>query len=262
MWEWDVPESSLARGITGKLLPSVAPQLAIHFRDAMWSDRLKGGSIYRQIACGIQTQVVTVRATGQVGAIMVRLKPEGAARLLGPTLRELRDSQADISDLFPKSDIASLVDALACAVTTAQRAQLVETFLLKHRVRGLNEAVLYAAALQRRNTSILPVSELASRVNMSERQFSRQFSDTFGLAPKKFSRLLRLTRVLDLYQRHWTWTAIAHECGFADQAHLIHDFRDLVNQAPEEFVTAAFAQGVRDVNYTLGSGTLSNTFIL
>jgi AraC-like DNA-binding protein len=217
MWEWDVPEAAVARGITGKLLPSVAPQLAIHFRDPMWSDRVGTGGFYRQIACGVQTRVVTVRATGRVGAI-----------------------------------------ALACATTTAQRAMLVEAFLLERLIDGSNAAILRAAELQRRSASILSVSELASRVNLSP----RRFSEIFGIAPKRFARLLRLTRVLDLHRTRSTWTAIAHECGFADQAHLINDFRDLVQQAPEEFVKAAFSAKVRDVNLALGSGTLSNTFIL
>ena len=52
MWEWDVPEAALRGAITGKLLPSVAPQFCFHY-----------GSPRRQIARGLQTKVVTVQPT-------------------------------------------------------------------------------------------------------------------------------------------------------------------------------------------------------
>jgi hypothetical protein len=40
MWEWDVPDATMGRAITGKLLPSVAPQFALHYGAPMQSDRL------------------------------------------------------------------------------------------------------------------------------------------------------------------------------------------------------------------------------
>jgi AraC-like DNA-binding protein len=262
MWEWDVPVGEVARAITGKLLPSVAPQLAIHFREPMWSDRVAGGRQYRQIACGVQTKVVTVRATGPVGAIMVRLRPEAAPLLMGSALKELCDSQVELCDLFPNGDVARLVDQLAGAADTAERVALVESFLLNRLRDDPKESALYAAALQLRRDCRLSVRELAARLYSSERQLSRRFQATFGVAPKRFSRLVRLTRVLHLRQKGSSWADVASDCGFADQAHLINDFSNLVNHAPQDFFRMAFSADVREVNSTLGSGTLSNTFIV
>jgi AraC-like DNA-binding protein len=262
MWEWDVPVGDVARSIVGKLLPSVAPQLAIHFRGPMWSDRVAGGGHYRQIACGVQTKVVTVRATGPVGAIMVRLKPEAAPLLLGSALQELCDSQVELSDLFQSGDIARLVDQLASAANTAGRVALVEAFLLERVREGSKSAALQAATLQLRSDCMLSVRDLASRVHLSERQLSRRFQAALGIAPKRFARLVRLTRVLSLRQTGSSWADVASHCGFADQAHLIKDFKDLVEHAPEEFFRMAFSAEVREVNSTLGLGTLSNTFIV
>lgn len=59
MWEWDVPDADAGRSITGKLLPSVAPQFAIRYGAPMVCDRAGVGSEYRQIAHGVQTKVVT-----------------------------------------------------------------------------------------------------------------------------------------------------------------------------------------------------------
>src|SRR5437762_6593470 len=73
MWEWNV-DAGLARSVIGKLLPSIAPQFAFHYGAPLQSDR--GGHIYQyqQMAAGIQTEPVTVKATGDVRAIMVDRK--------------------------------------------------------------------------------------------------------------------------------------------------------------------------------------------
>lgn len=262
MWEWDVPDGAVARSITGKLLPSVSPQLAIHYRAPMWSDRVAGSGYYQQIACGVQTKVVTVRATGPVGAIMVRLKPEAAAWLLGSAVHELCDSQAELADLFPSGDISRLVDQLSRAGDTADRVALVESFLLDRVRDGSRNSQVHAATLRLRSDCTLSVRELAAGGHLSVRQLSRSFRAAFGIGPKHFARLVRLTRILQLRQAGAQWAAVASDCGFSDQAHLINDFNALVHHAPEEFFRIAFSDDVREVNSTLGLATLSNTFIV
>src|SRR5579863_4756987 len=68
MWEWNVPDAAMGRAITGKLLPSLAPQFCLHYGASMLCDRMKGAREYRQIAHGLQTKVVTVQPTGAIRA--------------------------------------------------------------------------------------------------------------------------------------------------------------------------------------------------
>src|SRR5262249_21395106 len=81
IYEWTV-ESPVAQTLKGKLLPTIEPQLAFYYRSPMCSDRRPTCGPYNQIVTGIQTHIVNVHATGPVGAVMVRLKPEAAPHLL------------------------------------------------------------------------------------------------------------------------------------------------------------------------------------
>lgn len=262
MWEWNV-DGPTARTITGKLLPSIAPQLALHYGAPMWSDRGATPSQYHQIATGIQTGVVTVRATGPVRAMMVRLKPEAAPLFFASALHELRDSQVELRDFFSTGQVSSLIEQLAQARGTAQRVVLVEEFLLARiQTRGLDPRMQRAAASLRANF-LLPIHQLAGDLGLNERQLLRRFRATFGLGPKEFSRIVRMTRALELRRKcRLGWAQIAGDCGFTDQAHLIRDFKSLARLAPGTLLRMTSAGTVQPINATLSESAFSNTFVV
>jgi AraC-like DNA-binding protein len=262
MWEWDVPDAEVARSITGKLLPSLAPQFAVHYRSAMRSDRGHRLAQYHQIATGLQTQVVTVRATGPVGAIMVRLKPEAASLFLGCALAELRDSQVELRDLFPNPEVVRLIEQLAQAPDTANRVALIEQFLLLRLREDAPDPRMRQAAQQLRKDFTTPVRILAADLHLSERQLLRRFQAVFGTSPKQFARIARVTRMLELRRHGSSWADITQDCGFTDQAHLIRDFSALVQCPPEAFLRSISTQAARPINAVLSGTTCSNTFVV
>lgn len=73
------------------------------------------------------------------------------------------------------------------------------------------------------------------------RQWQRRFVSSTGLTPKAFARIVRLQKLVALYQsgRWRRWADLALESGFYDQAHLVHDFRLFSGQSPAAF----FSQG-------------------
>jgi AraC-like DNA-binding protein len=262
MWEWNV-DGPTARTIVGKLLPSIAPQLALHYGAPMWSNRGPAAGPYRQIATGIQTTPVSVHATGPVRAVIVRLKPEAAPLIFAAALHELRDTQVELRDFFSNSQVALLTERLAAAECTRERALLVEAFLLDRiQTRGFDPR-MQQAALDLRRDFQLPVHQLAADLGLSERQLLRYFRASFGLSPKQFSRIVRMTRALALRRRgKLTWVQIASDCGFADQAHLIRDFSALTQLAPETLLRMTAAAALQPLNETLSESELSNTFVV
>jgi AraC-like DNA-binding protein len=262
MWEWNV-DGPTARTIVGKLLPSIAPQLALHYGAPMWSNRGCAAGPYRQIATGIQTKTVSVHATGPVRAIIVRLKPEAAPLIFASALHELRDSQVELRDFFSNNQVASLIERLAAAGCTRERALLVEAFLLARiQARGFDPRMQQAALGLRRNFH-LPVHQLAADVGLNERQLLRHFRASFGLSPKTFSRIARMTRALTLRrQGKLAWAQIANDCGFADQAHLIRDFNAFAQLAPGTLFRMTSAASLQPINEILSESALSNTFVV
>jgi AraC-like DNA-binding protein len=77
---------------------------------------------------------------------------------------------------------------------------------------------------------------LASISNMSLRAFERGFHAAFHLTPQRFLRKLRL-RIASraLIEGDQSLSAIALNCGFADQSHFSREFRRQFGRTPREY---------------------------
>ena len=69
---------------------------------------------------------------------------------------------------------------------------------------------------------------------MSRERFSKAFRREFGLTPKTFARVRRFARTLRVRRQEpsLTGAALAAQCGYVDQAHMIHDFQEFSGSAP------------------------------
>jgi AraC-like DNA-binding protein len=79
---------------------------------------------------------------------------------------------------------------------------------------------------------------VAAVVGLSERRFIQIFRDQVGLTPKRFQRLRRFYSALDLIAsvQSVDWPDIALACGYYDQAHFIHEFREFSGLSPTEYL--------------------------
>jgi len=78
------------------------------------------------------------------------------------------------------------------------------------------------------------VAELASAAAWSPRQLEREFRRRVGLTPKSLARILRFQNVLRWrgIRPEWPWADLAAHAGYADQAHLVRDFRAFAGTTP------------------------------
>jgi len=236
--DWDVPDGNLARAITPKALPSTTPYLIAQYRVPMRSDRHFGSTGYRHrqyghVATALGTGVVTLRPSGPLGALIVRLKPEAAARLIGDRMQEFVNEKINLGDLFNAGEVSLLEEMLMEASDSATRFARIERFLLRN-LRQCQPAPVVSRAAQclRRNPS-LRVQRLAAQLDVGERHLSRSFRAVFGASPKQFARVARIEKVLAMRRAGSAWADIAYACGFADQAHMINDFDAIVGETPQ-----------------------------
>ena len=119
------------------------------------------------------------------------------------------------------------------------------------------------AAVDRLTRSdVMPVvTEIARELHLSSRQLQRRFLTAVGMTPKRFMRVMRFARVWQSASMspHLTWAGLAAEHGFADQAHLVREFRAFGAEPPTHLFTPEWygateisresgpAQGVRSV---------------
>jgi AraC-like DNA-binding protein len=82
------------------------------------------------------------------------------------------------------------------------------------------------------------VGEVAADLGLLPRTLRRRFTAAVGLTPKRFARVQRMQRLVrDLDgRRDADWAALAAGHGYADQSHLVDEFRELAGVTPGEYL--------------------------
>ncbi|MFI7018981.1 DUF6597 domain-containing transcriptional factor [Streptomyces sp. NPDC050164] len=153
----------------------------------------------------------------------VRFYPGTAPALLGVPAHELRDRRVALADLWPVSEVRRLAARVNAAPDPAS---------------GLEDLALRQAAgadppdpLLRHVVAALgagrPVAATADELGLGARQLHRRSLTAFGYGPKTLARILRLRRALALARGGVPFADTAVRAGYADQAHLARDVREL-----------------------------------
>ena len=185
----------------------------------------------------------------------VRLHPGAAKQVLGIPASEVRAVMVDL-DVFWGRDVHDIHDRLAATTDPVARLSILEGAIERRLTRhpspddsGVSRALCEIVGHPTHES----ISVIAARTGLSHRRLIALFDETVGLKPKVFQRVHRLRRVFhlaDLSPRP-SWTAIAHRCGYFDQAHLINDFRSLTGVSPSEYAMTRSSVGHGFIPYLL-----------
>jgi transcriptional regulator GlxA family with amidase domain len=95
-----------------------------------------------------------------------------------------------------------------------------------------------AVRLIRARRGGVTVRLLAEQVNLSVSQLERGFTRHVGTGPKLLARQARVSALAAETMRQASpgWALLAAKYGFADQAHLVREFRELTGFTPSKFV--------------------------
>jgi AraC-like DNA-binding protein len=166
--------------------------------------------------------------------IQVVFQPGGMYRLLNIPMKEMIDRPFDAT-LFLGSEVDGISQRLGETADYNIMIDIVQMWLLK-KVKVLKrilpvEQVLMQTMQQRHFGNI---DRLAKQACISTRQLERQFLERIGMPPKLFSRLARFSRAWNIRELNpdITWLSIAHTCGYADQMHMIRDFKTFAGVTP------------------------------
>jgi AraC-like DNA-binding protein len=188
------------------------------------------------------TYAVTETDGAQTGA-QIKFSLLGARLFLGFPLEEFGDALVDASQAFGQP-------------ATELRDRLAEARPLRRKVGMLAQAATLklssqpeispglAFAFRRLHRANVRIADVAREIGMSRERFSKTFRREFGLSPKAFARVRRFARTLEVGRREpsLTGAALAAQCGYVDQAHMIHDFQEFSGSAP----SALWRQGLPD----------------
>ncbi len=171
----------------------------------------------------------------------VRFRPGRAYRFLPFPLSDVTDSMVPTGDVWGHKG-TYLEEAVFEARNNMHRQQLVEEFLLQQLVTTTPRPRFEAAVKEIiRTRGQTRVHEVANGVGWSSRQLERDFRVSVGLSPKLFSRIMRFQNLLRLVGEGVLreWTSLALEGGYADQPHMVREFREFAGHTPAEQRIAA-----------------------
>ena len=191
---------------------------------------------------GLLDRAVAMRYGRRVRTLGIRLHPARAANFLGVASVRLANALSPVRRLAPAFD-ADLADWLRSGpdvTSPTDRAALERLLEAQQRLAAPAER-LVTHAVDRLLEADDPVTvvDIARELRVSPRHLHRRFVATVGVPPKRLERLARFART---WQQATlgptaTWTELAHGNGYADQAHLIREFRAFGANPPAHLFT-------------------------
>lgn len=177
--------------------------------------------------------------TKEEAAILgVHFKPGGASAVLGLPASELTNAHVDLSEIWGPA-AAAFREQLCSVGEPIERFRLLERALLKRLANhpGHHRAVRVGLSVLKRTHGRAKIGNIARALDLSQRRFSEVFAVEVGLTPKLFGRLQRFQHAI-ASSRNATkvdWGQLAVECGYFDQAHLIHEFVEFSGVSPGDY---------------------------
>jgi AraC-like DNA-binding protein len=200
------------------------------------------------LVCGPHSSFFVIDTAQQDSVIGVHFKPGGAFPFFKMPAIELHNLHVSLEDLWGQQ-AGLLRERLLEAQTPQKKFQVLEECLLARAFKPLerHRAVDHALGLFRNIHTAPAMTELADQIGISSRRFIQLFSNEVGLTPKLFARVRRFQQVLQNIRTgvEFSWVDMAASCGYFDQAHFIHDFKEFSGINP----TTYLAQKTEHLNH-------------
>jgi len=166
----------------------------------------------------------------------LRLRPGTAAAVVGRPVSEFTDRQVPVDSIFGVRG-REMAEKVLAATTPGRRVAALQNALIGYLAAcapRVDPAVTEAIGILQRHPG-RPVCSLTDGVDLSERQLRRRFEAAVGYGPKRFSRIIRFQRLLDLIRVRGAlvrWADVAIEANYSDQPHMINECLALAGMSP------------------------------
>ena len=228
-----------------RLMPDGSASVVINLADDVIrlydpDDTRKMRRLGRSVFSGPRTECMAIDTDEQVCVIGISFRPGGAAPFLKLPTDEVCNVSLDLDDLWGHL-AEELRDRVLSAPLPLAKLRAVEAALLQ-RAAGLwdeQPVVKYAVSNILKAPQAARIAEVVHATGFTSRRFIALFKRQVGMAPKLFCRVRRFQRVLQEITRGKpvSWADIALDCGYFDQAHFIHDFREFSGVNPSKYLS-------------------------
>jgi AraC-like DNA-binding protein len=178
---------------------------------------------------------LALRTSPGLSVRAVRFRPAGASAFLGAAIDAFADRVTPLDALWGDSAAGAIAEALGEAGGGEALAVLERALLRRLDLRHDSlDATRAGVALLLERRGAVRIEEVARSLGWSERRLERRFAREVGCSPRQLARTVRFQHLLLTLQGagDGDWAGLAWDCGFADQAHLIREFRRFTGATP------------------------------
>jgi AraC-like DNA-binding protein len=225
-----------------RILPSGQSQLLINLGPPQY--RIEAGPPEVRVPfvdvwySGLHQGPIDTEAPHGNALLGVAFSARGTFPWLGERMDGLSDRIIALADALGDGALA-LRERLLNTVSLEARFKVVERWLIA-RLKPRNivhPAVRWAVDRIAATGGKLSIEELAVQTGFTRKHLGNLFQQQVGLSPKSLARVHRFRGALDILNRangEVPWVALAEQCGFYDQSHLINEFRRFTGFSPVE----------------------------
>jgi AraC-like DNA-binding protein len=210
-------------------------EIILHLADPFSIAGADGGLTKQDdvLVSGQITGPVRLHGNGRGDVIGIRFRTAAATAVVRAPLADLTNRVEPLSTIDKQLE-RELRAAARKHDRPAARAAALSRVLLKHVRRSPDRIVRAAARMLETGTRI---DAIAEEFRTTRRTFERRVIAGTGLPAATLRRVMRFRRVFRVLDGapRGTWAEVATQSGFADQSHMIRDFRQFTGSSPSEF---------------------------
>ncbi|MBP7508293.1 MAG: helix-turn-helix transcriptional regulator [Prolixibacteraceae bacterium] len=198
-------------------------------------------SLDETFTAGPRIKPAYINSKGVIHYLSVTFYPGMIYPFLGLPVSNLKHEPVELG-LLPCPHLKNAPEMVWNAYELEEKAEIVEQIILKR----LTEVKETDNLLLRRSIQLIQNSEGRMSVNsvcektgVSSRKLERDFSKWVGVSPKQFIKIERFNNVFTQIAKpefDEDWFELVLRYGYHDQSHLIHDFKSMMDQTPEEYL--------------------------
>lgn len=187
---------------------------------------------------GHLTMPTTATVRKGTTVIVVRFQAHALSLFFPHSVSEFTDTSVDLFDMITHES-TRLYDRLMEQPSLEQKLSVLDSFLVQKIFQSDKKQkqfqLLESLCTQISRQDVFDLEDLSFQYGFSERHIQKLFLQWVGLTPKGFHNVKRFNKSLTLIQsKNLSFTAIAHACGYYDQAHFIKEFKSFAGLTPSQ----------------------------
>mgnify|MGYP005846210885 CR=1 FL=1 len=185
---------------------------------------------------------IYVQYNGRLQQILIEFTASGFYCLFHESPLKYTNSLSGLRKFSSHNEYFTFEKELKSTDIVQKQIELIEDFLSDKRCKALPFCDYIEKSIKaiEENHGNMPISKIAEKVDVSERQLERKFLEVVGMNPKKYSQLTQLHYVINLMntKNYGSLQDIAFSAEYYDLPHLSHKFKELTGFTPVEFVNS------------------------